>query len=224
MNTSYSPNPGHKHTSVSKKNSDNNLTSMFDVSIKNNPKRTQSSGNLVKKGSPTSKPSKNASKSGSKVKTSKFCKEEVESFEDLIQSMENGQIELIPYICTQKGSRALQNISEHSSPDKFEYLLEMLKSSFSYLMMDIYGNYLCQKLIQNCSSRQRVFILENICEQFCDIARNSSGTHSLQALIEIINLKEEEEIIKKSVEGKVVTLALDPNGTHVIQKILSCVD
>jgi hypothetical protein len=36
---------------------------------------------------------------------------------------------------------------------------------------------------------------------------NPAGTHSIQSLIEIINLKEEEEVIKDAVKNDVLKLA-----------------
>ncbi len=54
---------------------------------------------------------------------------------------------------------------------------------------------------------------------------DSSGTHALQSLIEIMNLKEEEELIKSILnEDNILQLAINSNGTHIIQKIISCFD
>jgi len=52
-----------------------------------------------------------------------------------------------------------------------------------------------------------------------------SGTHALQSLIEIMNLKEEEELIKSILnEDNILKLSINSNGTHIIQKIISCFD
>lgn len=54
---------------------------------------------------------------------------------------------------------------------------------------------------------------------------DSSGTHALQSLIEIMNLREEEEAIKKILNEEIIlNLSLNSNGTHIIQKIISCFD
>lgn len=54
---------------------------------------------------------------------------------------------------------------------------------------------------------------------------DSSGTHALQSLIEIMNLKEEEELIKSILdEENILKLCTNSNGTHIIQKIISCFD
>jgi len=90
-------------------------------------------------------------------------------------------------------------------------------------MTDQYGNYFCQKLIQCCSAEHRVFILKYINRDFSRISCNSSGTHALQSLIEIINLPEEEELLKLCVRSCVVSLSININGTHVVQKVVSCI-
>jgi len=50
-----------------------------------------------------------------------------------------------------------------------------------------------------------------------------SGTHALQSLIEIINLNKNENIIKEILdkEKNILKLALNSNGTHILQKIIT---
>ncbi len=61
-------------------------------------------------------------------------------------------------------------------------------------------------------------------KDFKTIACNNSGTHSLQSLIEIINMPGEEDLVKEAVRDSILTLSYDINGTHVIQKVLSSID
>ena len=53
-----------------------------------------------------------------------------------------------------------------------------------------------------------------------EISCNSSGTHSIQAIIETASLREEEELIKQCVENNILVLCRNSNGTHIIQKII----
>ncbi len=110
------------------------------------------------------------------------------------------------------------------SPKTLDIFLSYIEKGFSQLMNDIYGNYFCQKLIQNCSSEQRVLILKAIYPFFYEISCNTSGTHSLQSLIEISNMTEEEDIIKAGVENNFNRLTLHFNGTHVVQKVVTCLN
>ena len=45
----------------------------------------------------------------------------------------------------------------------------------------------------------------------------------MQCLIEMINMPEEEEELKKGIETHVIDLAFDQHGTHVLQKVLLCI-
>ena len=42
------------------------------------------------------------------------------------------------------------------SPEGIDNVMFKLKDNFSDLLMDTYGNYFCQKLIQTCTSEQRI--------------------------------------------------------------------
>ena len=53
-----------------------------------------------------------------------------------------------------------------------------------------------------------------------EIACDTSGTHSLQSLIENINSKEEEEILQQSIEKHLMKLSCSSNATHIIQKLI----
>lgn len=48
------------------------------------------------------------------------------------------------------------------------------------------------------------------------ISCDRKGTHSMQCLIEMINMPEEEDELKAGIEDKVIPLAFDANGTHVL--------
>lgn len=158
---------------------------------------------------------------GSPKKKSCFYKqdEEFPTFDDLISGM-NPQVDLPRFIKTQKGSRTLQQILNKMQPEKVDELLYIIRNHFADLMTDSYGNYFCQKLIQCCSSDQRIFILEGILPQFEVISCNIFGTHVVQSLIDIANMPEEIKLINCSVKGRVVALSTESHGTHVMQKLL----
>ena len=48
------------------------------------------------------------------------------------------------------------------------------------------------------------------------ISCDRKGTHSMQCLIEMVNMPDEEEALKNGIKNNVVDLAFDPNGTHVL--------
>lgn len=55
-----------------------------------------------------------------------------------------------------------------------------------------------------------------------EISCDKKGTHSMQCLIEMINMPDEEEELKQGIKDQIVDLAFDANGTHVLQKVLLC--
>jgi len=89
--------------------------------------------------------------------------------------------------------------------------------------MDIYGNYFCQKLIKLSSIKDRIVILKSVQKDFSKIAMNSSGTHSIQCLIESISTREEEDLLKQCFEKDLLRLCYDSYSTHAIQKILTLI-
>jgi hypothetical protein len=48
------------------------------------------------------------------------------------------------------------------------------------------------------------------------IACDRKGTHAMQCLIEMINMVEEEHELREGMKDKIIPLAFDANGTHVL--------
>ena len=44
----------------------------------------------------------------------------------------------------------------------------------------------------------------------------------MQSLIEMINMEEEQDILEKAIVDSIFKLSWDPQGTHVLQKIIFC--
>ena len=131
-------------------------------------------------------------------------------------------MELYSFLTTQKGSRSIQNILSTVSEKEIDIILKKIKSKSSEIMIDKYGNYFFQKLIEFCTPKQRHFLLLSIKDNFVEIANNSFGTHPLQLLIEQICTNKEKEVVLKSIENNELNLSLDSRGTHVLQKFISC--
>ena len=132
--------------------------------------------------------------------------------------------ELPEYICGQIGSRIMQKYLNKFPSEILTLLIIKLGASLNRIMIDIYGNYFCQKLFNICTSDQRILILENIKNNFVSISKDNSGTHVIQAMLDTISSPTEEILILTSLKGHEMDLAFDTNGTHVLQKILSVID
>lgn len=70
-------------------------------------------------------------------------------------------------------------------PEVLEHLIE--------LMMDPFGNYLIQKLLDRCSEDQRLAVLRKAAEkrELVQVALNTHGTRAVQKLIETLTNREQ---------------------------------
>ena len=134
--------------------------------------------------------------------------------------IENLNTPLEIFICSQTGSRMLQNNLSFFSSQIIDILIEKIKSHFEKLMSDLYGNYFCQKLYSISSIEQRILILDSIKDSFVSISKTKSGSHVAQSLIEQALSLEEKKKIMNFILNFELEMALDTEGTHVIQKII----
>jgi hypothetical protein len=162
-NAGYSPNNfirmPHSLNDSGNFNLEDNHSQMFYnnmfPSIRPQPKRTNSSSQIEVK--------KMSCKNRNSLFMSVIDKEEKgEDFADLREVMSTINVPLWEYAKTQRGSRNLQKLLNKIEPGGLDEILEKLKNNFPELMVDTYGNYFCQKLIQSCSSEQRMFILRHV--------------------------------------------------------------
>ncbi|OMJ88375.1 hypothetical protein SteCoe_9692 [Stentor coeruleus] len=140
---------------------------------------------------------------------------------NLDQSNSDHSIEIFKSIPKNKGtSKIMQQIISKSQPDELNSIIEYLLPNIPELMNDIYGNYICQTLFHNCSASHRLRILNALKGFVVSISYNCRGTHAIQNLIAMMNLREEEEVYQNEVRGKVVEMSKDVNASHVIQRLL----
>lgn len=127
----------------------------------------------------------------------------------------------IYYLCKdQHGCRFLQRQLELFGDEAATKIFNEIQLNVIELMIDPFGNYLVQKLLQRVSPPQRLALVKNASPQFVRIALDPHGTRALQKLIECISIQEEYEIVVESLKAYVVLLSRDLNGNHVIQKCL----
>lgn len=66
------------------------------------------------------------------------------------------------------------------------------------------------------SSQQRLLILRELKPNFLKISCDKKGTHSMQCLIDMLSLPEEEYEIEDGLKNFVMAMSFDPNANHVI--------
>ena len=134
--------------------------------------------------------------------------------------IENLNTPLDAFICSQTGSRMLQNNLNNFSYQIIDLLIDKIKLYFEKLMCDVYGNYFCQKLYIKSTFKQRLLILDSIKDSFISISKTKSGSHVAQSLIEQSITSEEKMKIMNFMKNYELEMALDNEGTHVLQKII----
>ena len=134
--------------------------------------------------------------------------------------IENLNTPLDAFICSQTGSRMLQNNLNNFSNQIIDLLIDKIKLYFEKLMCDVYGNYFCQKLYIKSTFKQRLLILDSIKDSFISISKTKSGSHVAQSLIEQSITTEKKMKIMNFMKNYELEMALDNEGTHVLQKII----
>lgn len=134
-----------------------------------------------------------------------------------------GKIDLatLPEQCrTRAGSKKFQHIIAKCRPEDIEKIIIVMAPHMGSLMTDVYGNYMCQSLIQSANSGQRLILLSAMRNQIIRISKDSQGTHSLQGLICLASTLEEESVYRDKFSGHVVEMSMHINASHVIQRLL----
>ena len=121
----------------------------------------------------------------------------------------------------QHGCRYLQRKLEDGDGDHIQAIFVETCPHIMELMIDPFGNYLCQKLFEHCNQEQRTTLIHTAARGLPDVALNQHGTRALQKMIEHVHTDDQVDMIIAALTGRVVDLVKDLNGNHVIQKCLT---
>jgi hypothetical protein len=118
---------------------------------------------------------------------------------------------------SKQGSKRLQKIIAKGEHENIEKIVMQTAAFIPELMMDKFGNYMCQALFQTCSTQQRLMILRSLRPVLVKLATHPIGTHALQKLAVRSSHPEESAIYEAELRPHVVFLATHVHGTHVVQ-------
>jgi len=123
---------------------------------------------------------------------------------------------------TQCGSRFLQQRISEGHPGYFSLVMKEVFSDLPSLMVDLFGNYLCQKLIEKCNEQQRDAMLRKLASHIPDISCDRQGTRAVQKIVSATTTHNQRETFMASIsrEPALLRLMRDPNGSHVIHAVL----
>ncbi|CBZ52857.1 hypothetical protein NCLIV_026460 [Neospora caninum Liverpool] len=148
----------------------------------------------------------------------------VAAAEDLVFGNKyKGNIEMIAR--DQIGCRMLQRKLSDANPEEVEAIRLEVLECVVVLLVDPFGNYLVQKVVEQCEEPQLLQLVRKIRPRLVDICLSPHGTRAVQKLIEVcaglpINSTATNELLA-ALRPSIVLLAKDVNANHVVQKILS---
>ncbi|KAA8536467.1 hypothetical protein F0562_028945 [Nyssa sinensis] len=125
----------------------------------------------------------------------------------------------------QHGCRFLQRIFDDGTPQDVQIIFNEIIDHVVELMMNPFGNYLMQKLLEVCKEEQRMQILLMVTEEPGELIRislNTHGTRVVQKLIETLKTRQQISLVISALEPGFPALIKDLNGNHVVQRCLQC--
>ena len=147
--------------------------------------------------------------------------EEQNQYKFFFKFVKNLSSPLEKLLCTTKGILKIQKKLDKLGNEFKIFLVDYLnKRGLPIIMKNLYGNYFFQHLIKDGDKVLISHILHYISNDFVNISKDCSGTFSIQALLDKINLHQEQKTILKFIEGHELEMAYDKNATHVLRKII----
>ncbi|KAI4344838.1 hypothetical protein L6164_012025 [Bauhinia variegata] len=122
----------------------------------------------------------------------------------------------------QHDCRFLQRKFEEGTPEDIDKIFLEIIDYTAELMIDPFGNYLIQKLLEVCDEDKKMQILHAICKpgEFIRISCDMHGTRAIQKVIETLKKPEQFSMVVSSLKPGIVTLMKNINGNHVAQRCL----
>ncbi|KAL1407712.1 hypothetical protein Q8F55_007145 [Vanrija albida] len=138
--------------------------------------------------------------------------------------LEDLQGEILSLCKDQHGCRYLQKKLEEGDPTHRDMIFRETYGHFPELMIDPFGNYLCQKLLEHATEEQRSAIIDSVSNDLVGISLNMHGTRAVQKMVDFLAQPRQPKQIRTLIYAlsvNVVALIKDLNGNHVIQKCLN---
>ena len=149
----------------------------------------------------------------------------------------------------QVGCRLLQQALDEDGPSAATAILNEGLTFWAEAMVDPFGNYLFQKILERITPEERVTLVKSVSTRLVNASLNLHGTRSVQKIVEVCavdeetlaaeaeeaeeNKKEEEskdtpkkkletaaKILSDALKPSAARLCIDSHGNHAIQRIL----
>ena len=133
----------------------------------------------------------------------------------------------------QVGCRLLQQALDEEGPMAATMVLNEGLSFWGEAMVDPFGNYLFQKILEKITKKERAMLIKTVSARLVNASLNLHGTRSVQKVVEMCAIDEADpspsgcngeesstEILTRALSPAAARLCIDSHGNHVIQRIL----
>lgn len=126
----------------------------------------------------------------------------------------------------QNGCRYLQQKVDLEKEAACVTILHEVRPRLVQLMMDPFGNYLFQKLLEHLRPYQRLEVLQRVRTNIVHASLNIHGTRSVQKFIEVCGSGDgapdyqQLQVLVECLAPYITKLSMDTNGNHVVQRCL----
>ncbi|KAL6120859.1 hypothetical protein NUSPORA_02333 [Nucleospora cyclopteri] len=125
---------------------------------------------------------------------------------------------IVLQVCkTQEGSRFIQQQFDSWSESNVDEFLDLIKNSINDLSINLFGNYIIQKIIKKGQEDKVALIKQEIKGQIVELSLNMYGCRVIQ---EYLNRTNDVVFIADEIKNQMAQLVCSPFGNHVIQKCL----
>lgn len=122
----------------------------------------------------------------------------------------------------QEASRFIQHKLSTARSDEKDAVFDEIGPNMVPLMMDVYGNYVIQKLIEHGSQAQKARVVEAAKTHVLTLSRNPFGCRVVQKIVEGCLVDQVAELLKEIRNpAQLKELMQDTQGNHVIQKTVA---
>jgi hypothetical protein len=73
----------------------------------------------------------------------------------------------------------------------------------SFINVDPFGNYLCQKLLEFSTDEQRNIICESVAQDLVNISLNMHGTRAVQKMIDFLSTRRQASLVTQYISASV---------------------
>eukprot|EP01083_Nonionella_stella_P089089 248560_1 len=119
---------------------------------------------------------------------------------------------------SQSGSRFVQE--KLSDPVYFVVFFNELKTRVAELMMDNFGHYAIEALLNHCNDEQRLVLLMNLARSIGAVACHKQGSFSIQAMMDCLRSQTQIGLLCDALNNDIQRIILNSSGHYVILRFL----